>query len=160
MAEAVLQKANFFFKPVLKKFSLLFLLAAVLPVLLIGFQSGQFTFFSQASKQPELRIWFEPSSIVVEMGEEVSVKVVAEFIENNKLVTGILANVTGDSNLNIDPQNFAYTVPFQGRSVVAEINFVPSVPGTYTVDLENVDIQTPLKDPVQLVTSPLTLMVE
>lgn len=107
---------------IVKNFLPVFVLAAMLPFF-IGFVVAppDIDFFTRADSASSLRVWLEPSNIVMSSGSQTTLTVVASFESETKLIPEISFDVVGSESLAISNSKIVYSIPFSGRVELGEV---------------------------------------
>lgn len=143
------------FRSLFSRFLPLFMLAMILPFFLmitISPEPTRLTFLTRADRAPELRIWFEPSTIIVSAGQTAKLQVVALFESDKKFLPGL--------EVEINNQTLSYKKPFKGQVVLGEISVPTNTAGKLSIPIVQDKIRlTAFTDTVTFVTSPATILV-
>lgn len=146
---------------VLRQLFPVFVLAAFLPVgLMMVLSSQNFTWFSRAEKSLEINLWLEPQELVVYSGQPVTLRVMAEFIDEKRLILSLSAQAEVNPQNPIVPQIISYTKPFRGRLQIGTISFTPSFLGNYHISLPKNEVIINSAEPVSVVTAASDIYVE
>lgn len=144
---------------VLKKFVPIFALAAILPVLL--FAAGNtvdYDFTSSANTDPVLRIWFEPSSVVLSTGESITLEMVADMEGENDQVHTISAKLPNVNGIRLNTTEVKHVPPFRGKTTLGEILVTAISPGKYELNVPPATVTTSIND-LSIITSPATIII-
>lgn len=144
---------------IFKKFLPVFLLAAILPLLLIGaVRTSRYNFLSRAESRV-LRLWFEPATVVTSPNAVVTLQLIAEFDISNTPIPSLTATLEADSSLIVDPINISYQKQFRGRTKIADIQVRANSAGSFTINIPQSSVNTTLS-PLTVMTSPATIFVK
>lgn len=106
----------------MKTLSSFLIVAALLPVVIFGATLKERLFVSaSADANPVLRIWFEPSTVVLSPGQAMNVKVMVESEAVRKLVGSIDVPLIAIGEIELDQSGVNYGKPFLGRTEVGRI---------------------------------------
>jgi hypothetical protein len=137
-----------------RNFAPLFVIAAILPYILnVAFS------YTSAARSNEVRIWFEPESIVTKINQPTTVAVMAGFDDDTRLIGAVNATIAASSQLSLSQNHIAYTTPFRGNVELTKLTFTPNSPGTYTIDVPRQTTTTSLSD-MNIITTPVTVIVK
>ncbi len=144
----------------LKRLIPVFFLSAILPMFLflVSFPSD-LQFLTRAGKKPELRIWTEPSQILVDKNRELELNVYAQY-ESESLLPGVSLIAKSDG-LDVSG-DITYLKPFRGQVKLGTLivnsgsqsgKFVIAIPG------DSVEIAA-LNSPLEIITGTTTIYVQ
>ncbi|MEK7165320.1 MAG: hypothetical protein AAB874_00750, partial [Patescibacteria group bacterium] len=139
-----------------------FLLAALSPFMLwLILSPDKLSLGSRADAQNELRLWFEPGTVITTPNTPTKVSVMASFLADRELVPqlGVQLFVDAHTPVSINPTNITYQTPFNGRTKIGEVEIISTAPGTYTVTLSD-QVATTYSKPLRIQTAPLTIIVQ
>ncbi len=135
-----------------------FIIVAILPFFIVFLSKPiNVRFNSQASKQPNLRIWFEPKEIESKVGVPVTIRVVSEFESDasdilSKLEFGILSD---SKSVLVNPITVSFKKPFSGKTTIGEITVTGRSEGEAHISLIEESIRTNFdKDSVKIISTP------
>jgi len=120
-----------------KKISPVMVVSAILPVFLFFlYNPPETTFAPQASASPELRIWFEPSSLVMSRGSSYDVGVYASIDQKSDFVVQRLSfDLDAPSGLIFGRGNYSFETPFAAEQMVGTISVNPTTEGEHIVSI-------------------------
>ena len=143
----------------LKRFSAVFILSAFLPIGLFLVLSPQnYDLFSRAERNLELRLWFEPRSLIIKPQQPIKIKLVGEFMDETAIIGGLNVKLQSDI-FQLTPAEIVYTKPFRGRLVLAEITLTATQTGEFSLEILQENVRINSKDSVSLVTGSTTVAV-
>ncbi|MBP7119321.1 hypothetical protein KBA63_04520 [Candidatus Woesebacteria bacterium] len=139
-----------------------FLLAAILPFLLLIFFSGQtFNFISQADEKSELRVWVTPSQIVASKGTEIELTVMAQYDHSNVLIPSVSIAMDTQGVPAIGSTIVTKLTPFKGEALIGKFTVKPTKSGTYVISpLKNKVVITPEIQDVDILVTPAKIVVK
>lgn len=145
-------------KKMIKTFLPVFALAAALPLFLILAVGPQRLNFNSKASQNELRIWFDPPSVVAKPGQAIKLNVIASNESSDKLVHSLKIPININPSLSITPLEVGYQEPFSGRVNIGSIAVIAKNQGSFTIEIDpkNVSLNT---NEVQVITSPATITI-
>ncbi len=143
------QKYQLYF---IKSFFPLFILAAILPVILI------ISYNKYVSKKSNtVRIWLDPPYIKTIVNKPITLRVIAEFEDTTRYLPSINVVFNSDQFLKLNQSDIKYFLPFRGSTVIGQIDAQPMQKGIYTVF--PTDISIPLSDTFDIKSTPATIIV-
>jgi hypothetical protein len=135
----------------------LIVVAAILPVLIIGALSEDLKLRTFADQEPVLRIWTEPDSVVTKPGKSFFVSVYGEIENVNLVIPMVEFNFKSDNNLKTIPNAISYDKSFTGRVKLGEVNVTVSNTGEFNLDIPETGVNTKLPD-LRIITSGLKVL--
>lgn len=136
----------------LKRYSAFFVLSAILPVgLFLVLSSQNYSLFTKAARNLELRLWLEPRNVIIKPQQNIKLKLIGEFIDETAIIGGVTVKFQSDT-FRIDPQEISYTKPFRGRLELGEITLTADQAGDFSLVISKENVSISSKDPVNLVT--------
>ncbi|MCI0530677.1 MAG: hypothetical protein L0Y74_01800, partial [candidate division Zixibacteria bacterium] len=118
--------------------------AVVLPVLMAGVLPPEgFKFFSKASSDETLRLWMEPSEVVLMPGQKYTYRIMAEFDSFSPL-SRIAFEVKGDLGVVINPSRISFSEAFKGRKQVGMIEGSAVSAGEKKIWIDTASVDTGL----------------
>lgn len=112
------------------------IVAALLPVLIFGAAMKDRLYLSaSADANPALRIWFEPSNVILAPGQQVEVRVMAESDAVKKLASNIRLRLLTTEYLSVENPEVVFEDAFVGKNQIGLI--VVSGEGELNVDAAN-----------------------
>lgn len=142
----------------LKRFLPLFALSAILPLFLyVALAPRQLTFSSKASEN-ELRIWFDPHSVVMKPGENYTFDVIVSSESTDKLISNLSLNFSADTNISYSPSTLSHQEPFSGKIKAGQVNITARKSGKYELTIPPESVVFNTKE-VQVITSPASIEV-
>jgi hypothetical protein len=119
----------------MKRFVPVFLLFMFLPFFMaLVMDPPDLRFFTGATvEKNDLRVWVEPSSVVVDSGSSVELSVVASFESEEKLIPGLNVRVAADSGVNLSNSSIISNKPFKGQMVIGTFEATALKSGTYEI---------------------------
>lgn len=149
-------KPSFYF---LKKFLPLFAIALFLPFLLFfTMNSRSFNLASRADSSNDLRIWIDPSSYQMRVGETVSLRVMATTSRETDLMHSINLIIPEVEGLTVNPVNINYPQAFSGKVVLGTITVSAIRSGNYTFEIPTQAVSTGVPN-AHITTSPANIEV-
>jgi hypothetical protein len=137
-----------------------FAVAAFLPVLLVGVTSpGSLKLLTHADAAEVLRMWIEPETAIVKLGEEVDLKVMAEYDDARQMIPRLETGLRADSMLGLVTEKVVYDKPFSGRVTVGLVHLVPQTRGSFDIAIVEGSVNTTLPN-VDVVTQVAKLTVQ
>jgi hypothetical protein len=144
---------------ILRKFFPLFAIAAFLPFLLFfAMNTVDYDITSRANQESVLRVWYEPTAIVLAPGEKMTLSIVAHYESENQQVHSFAAHIPSVSGLRLSSTEISYAPPFRGKVVVGEVEVTGLTLGSYSLDIPKESIKTSIED-LEVITSPATIDV-
>ena len=143
-----------------KRLTPLFLLAAILPLFLFFISSpADVKFLTRASRESELRIWFEPSQIVSRTNSPIELKVFANF-ESESLMPGVELVAQSD-DLQVQGE-VTYLKPFNGQIEIGTVSVMTgSEIGIFEVQIPSELVSpTAFEGELDIITSSATIRVQ
>lgn len=139
-----------------------FLLASILPFLLLIFFSGQtFNFISKADEKSELRVWVTPSQIVASKGTEIELKVMAQYDHANVFIPSVSIAMDTQGLPSIGSTTVTKLTPFKGEALIGTFSVKPTKSGTYVVSpLKSKIVITPAIQDIDLIVTPAKIVVK
>ena len=150
------------FLSITKKLFPVLILAAVLPLFIfVVFDPPGFSFSPRAGEEAELRLWIEPANVISSPDREVSLKVMALYENDSKVIPGVKVEVSTEPALLNKGSNLEYILPFSGKVVVGEISFVSQEVGEYSVFINESEVSYLESAEVdKIITAPATITIE
>lgn len=147
---------------VIKKFLLIFGLALVLPFMLTMLSKPEtLTFLTRAERELKLNIWFEPSGVITNTGQEVEVDVMASFESEVTLLNYIKVNFVDVEGVSILPNFIVNQRPFRGIVKIGSLSFTPLAPGSYEIAVERDNVALEVnKGDVEIQTGKINLIAK
>lgn len=149
-----------FWSTIGRQFLPVFLIAAVLPIMLfVALSPESITFSSKAAKATEIRVWFEPSSIIANPNQQIELSVMAAFDAESGLLPSLKTQLTSDPGLVLSSSEIVSNRPFKGRTVLEKITVSAKKMGTYTIEIPKESVTTSLSGQVLVETSGATITI-
>lgn len=145
----------------LKKFIPLFALAIFLPMVVIAATApGKNLIESQAGNERELRVWIEPSTLIIAKDKSVKVKVVAQYDTETKVIPFLGGKlVASDASIVEVVNSFEYSKPFSGTISVGEVEVKALKAGSATLAIDQATLDMRLPTKLETITSNSTIIV-
>ena len=102
----------------IKMFVSLGVVAAMLPLLLWGVTQAPRLTLQTRAESVQLILWWEPAQVVIKPGQAVRLTLVAEYINQNKLIPMVKAVLKVPAGLQVEPAEINFGQAFAGRTVV------------------------------------------
>lgn len=113
-----------------------FVIAAFLPVVAYFLGTGSFSLNSQADTTPELRLWFEPTKVLVSSRQPVTLTLMGEYVDSAHFSgEGDVSIVANDPSVNITPTTISTATSFRGRTSLGTVSVTPTRRGDFTITL-------------------------
>lgn len=138
-----------------RRFTPLFIVAAILPAVL----NTAFS-FTQAERSDEVRVWFEPESVIMQKNVPVQLTVMASFDDDTRYITAFTAHFETDQAVTISPQTLSYPTPFRGTTTLGTITVVGNKSGTYALTIPENEVTTSFGKEIVARTSTAQLLVK
>lgn len=121
--------------------------AALLPAVLMGVLNPDgLRLISKADQPRELRLWIEPTEVVVRPGVAVKLTVMANFENETSQIPEFQGNIVGASGLQIAPSELVYKEPFRGTVVLGTISAIAKQTGSFEVKVDEGSVFLNLPD--------------
>lgn len=149
-----------YYQKLFKRFIPIFGLSLFLPFLLFfAISPPKFDFTPRANQPQELRLWFEPSSVVAKVGQPTKVKLMG-LVENDlEPIHSISINLNPTKNVSVTPSQIVYSDAFTGRTILQVIEITPTAAGEFSIQIPKDKVVTSVGE-VNIITSPLQMIVE
>ena len=115
----------------IKMFVSLGVVAAMLPLLLWGVTQAPRLTLQTRAESVQLRLWWEPAQVVIKPGQAVRLTLVAEYINQNKLIPMVKAVLKVPAGLQVEPAEINFGQAFAGRTVGGETTAVGGHAGRF-----------------------------
>ncbi len=147
-------------KKVLRKFLPVFLIFLTLPfLLLLANRPSSLRFLAKARDRNELRVWMEPRTYLVNVGQPFELGVVASF-EGPQAVSALRLELNSGEFFVVDKSFLELTRPFRGKTKVGNIKVTALKKGSYNFGfLEGGVKALGFGDELQIVTSSVRVVV-
>lgn len=140
-------------------FLTVFAFAAFLPMLLAGaLNPNQLRLLSKADETTQLRIWMEPSTIIIKPGQPFTFVVFGEYNDKYKVVPQVEALANANLGLTLASPYISYNQPFSGKVRLGVIKGVGTDVGRYTIEIPATQVKTLMPD-LPVVTSQAEVVV-
>jgi|GEM_PF-3431737 len=145
----------------IKKFLPVFVLFFFLPFLvMLVMRPSELRFIGRADQNDELRMWLEPSTVVMESGDSTTLKVVASFEHESRVIPALTYKVVPVGFLKPDRMDFRYQKPFRGQVTLGEVVITGLQAGDFEVSIPKESIEVENYDyPLEIVTSSSRIIV-
>jgi hypothetical protein len=145
----------------LKKFMPVILLSLILPFFVaFTITPPKLKFLTRADSELNLRIWLEPSSVVVEPNHEVEMKVMAKFESDQKLIPSISMEIKAPEAVEIEKKEIAHKIPFKGEVQIGSVKVKSAMAGKYQIEIPEDSIKiVALDEALSIETNPANLFV-
>lgn len=147
----------------MKKFVPVFLLFMILPFLVaFVLKPPEVKFFTGArGEKNNLRVWIEPSSVVVGAGEGVDLVVMANFESDDKLVAGLKVAVVAPGGVSLSKMNVEADKPFKGQMMIGTVRATVLKSGSYEIKIPEELVETQeASGPLKIVTGSASLSAQ
>ena len=147
---------------ILRQFLPIFMLSLLLPFFVVlAMRPSELRFMTKADQNLELRLWFEPSTVIVNSGDTAELRMVALFEADTKLIPTLTATAKSSPAVSILNGTLSYKKPFRGQVVMGTVKVAANDPGTYgvTIPIEEVQIQA-FSDEVKILSTPAKIIVK
>lgn len=120
-----------------KKFIPVFLLFMLLPFFVaFVINPPEIRFFTGAGgEENRLRVWIEPSSVVVNAGGGVELTIMADFESDEKLISGLKVGVAAPGGVSLSSMSVVADKPFRGQMMIGTVQATALKSGTYEVKI-------------------------
>lgn len=136
----------------IKNFLPLFLLAAILPVILIIIYNNY-----ASNKSNTVRIWLDPPYIKTIVNKPITLRVIAEFEDTTRYLPSINVKFNSDQFLKLNQSEIKYFLPFRGSTMIGQIDVQPMQKGIFSIFPTEISI--PLSDTFDNISTPATIIV-
>ncbi len=137
-----------------RRFAPLFIVSAILPVIL----NAAFS-FTQAERSNEIRLWFEPETVVVKPHQQATITLMAAFEDDTRFMSSLTVPLSASVGLATAPQKVVYDKPFRGTISISKISISATAPGQYLINIPAQTVATSYGSEISAVTSPATIIV-
>lgn len=147
----------------IKKSSPVLIVSAILPVFLFFlYNPPELTYSPRASVNPELRIWFEPSSVSVNVGQGYEIDLYASMDNKEGYVVRNLSFRTQESHfVQTDKEEYSFETPFSAEQLLGTISIYPESSGEHKLYIDNGSVEfEPKLDETTISTGPLSIYVK
>jgi hypothetical protein len=148
----------------ISKFAPIFFLATFLPFFVfLATSKNNFnpSFLTRADNEKELRVWLEPSSVILNRGQKIKMKVYAFYDSERKFIPTLNINLPTSNEFVISNPMLSYKTPFKGQIIVGDFELTATSSGTYKFNLPSPSISvTGFEDPLTIITASADITVK
>jgi hypothetical protein len=137
-----------------------FLVVALLPTLVVLTSgSRSLNLFTRAAGTSQLRLFFEPTTVITRVNQPAKLTLSAGFDSGSKIIPGFSATFSQDKSISVYPARIEYKTPFRGRVFAESIEVIAATVGTYKLEIPAEMVITNMSD-VEVRTVPATIIVQ
>jgi hypothetical protein len=145
----------------LKKFLPVFMLTMLMPMFVFfTITPPDLRFLTRADQNRELRVWFEPSTIVAKKGDSVELKVMTLFESDSVLIPSMSLAIVPQQGIVANQNSLTYKQPFKGQVIIGTVTVKPTKSGTFSIDIPKEQVQVNnYKESLTIITTPGRVIV-